>query len=165
MGILPAAILAALALSCSHGRSQSQPAGRPLTPAEVGSWNVTVAERPGADHPALGGDARAVRDALAGAMAQRGFKLVGHPPYHHDLEVAVYLETAAGAHQVFAAAHLTTDGFFVADARERVAVEALRDPDQLRALAAALATTLARSEGLASFVRNSGVPAQTPLTN
>jgi hypothetical protein len=158
-------IAAALALGCTRGRWRSLPADHPLTRSEVGAWNVTVADRIEASDPELAALGRALRDALADAMRRRGFKVVDHPPYHRDLEVTVHLERDSGGPGVFAAAHLRSDGFYVADAEERETVQDLHDATRLRELADALADSLAKSDGLAFFVRNSGVAAQVPVTN
>jgi hypothetical protein len=158
-------IAAALALGCARGRWRSLPAEHPLTRSEVGAWNVTVAERVDAPDAELAALGRSLRDALAEAMRRRGFKVVDHPPYHRNLEVAVHLEREGHGPGVFAAAHLRSDGFYVADAEERQTVQDLRDPSRVRELAGMLADSLAKSDGLAFFVRNSGVAAQVPVMN
>jgi len=135
--------LAALAAACAAGRWRSRPAGDPLTRSELSSRNLSVAND--AHDPALS-------TAFARALASEGFTVVTHPPYHEDLEVT--LSVATRANGAVAVGTLRSDGFFVDE------VEAPLDgaaPD-------ALARTLAVSQGLTDFVRNSGTPQQKSLS-
>jgi hypothetical protein len=77
---------------------------------------------------------------LARALAAAGFHLVDHPPYHLQLEVTL---TREGDQLV---ATLRSDGWFVDEA--------------LGASPEVLARTLAVSQRVAEFIRNSGLPQQ-----
>ena len=80
------------------------------------------------------------RDAFARALAARGFDVVDHPPYRLQLEVTLTHEDRA------LLATLRSDGFFVDEA--------------LGADLEELARTLAASQRVADFIRNSGLPQQ-----
>lgn len=102
-----------------------------------------------ADHPASRAELAAYEltvngpPAFARALGSLGFHLVDHPPYHGQLEVTLARE---GDHLV---ATLRSDGFFVD--------EAVGGPED------ALARTLAVSDRVAAFIRNSGLPQQRDL--
>jgi hypothetical protein len=80
------------------------------------------------------------RERFAQALAAQGFEVVAHPPYSRQLEVTL---THEGPSLV---ATLRSDGFF--------ADEAVGDDVE------ALARTLAVSQRVADFIRNSGLPQQ-----
>jgi hypothetical protein len=80
------------------------------------------------------------RARFAQALAAHGFEVVAHPPYSRQLEVTL---THEGPSLV---ATLRSDGFF--------ADEAVGDDVET------LAKTLAVSQRVADFIRNSGVPQQ-----
>lgn len=125
-------LFAVASAGCMTGQWVPTPAEKPLTPAELSSRSVTVT---GTD-PGL-------RDAFAQALANDGFTVVSHPPYHEELEVTVSTQGPV------AIATLRSDGFFV---------------DEERATGndtAALAKALAMSSAIADFVRNGGLPQQT----
>ena len=79
--------------------------------------------------------------------------MVAHPPYHEDLEVT--LSVARKPEGAVALATLRSDGFFIEEAQAPL--------DGIDA-ADALARTLAGSQGMADFVRNSGTPQQNSLS-
>ncbi len=85
-------------------------------------------------------DDPAEREAFARALAARGFNVVDHPPRKGHLEVTL---THEGSTLV---ATLRSDGFFVDEALGST-VEQLTD-------------TLAVSQRVADFIRNSGLPQQ-----
>jgi hypothetical protein len=85
------------------------------------------------------------RAAFARALAAQGFDVVDHPPYRLQLEVTL---THEGPSLV---ATLRSDGFFVD--------EAVGDGVE------ALSKTLAVSQRVADFIRNSGVPQQWYIPN
>jgi hypothetical protein len=80
------------------------------------------------------------RSAFAQALAAQGFDVVDHPPYRLQLEVTLTHEGPS------LLATLRSDGFFVD--------EALGDDIE------ALSRTLAVSQRVVDFIRNSGVPQQ-----
>jgi len=80
------------------------------------------------------------RDTFARALSQQGFDVVDHPPYRMQWEATL---THEGSSLV---ATLRSDGFFVDEA--------------VGADVEALAKTLAVSQRVADFVRNSGLPQQ-----
>lgn len=135
-------ILFLLATACAAGEYRSEPAERPLSPREIASRDVTVIEE---------GAQAGLGEAFAQALTQQGFRVVNHPAYHGELEVT--LATQRSAQGPVAVATLTSDGFFVDEARAHL--------DRGDAAAAWLAKTLAISERMAEFVRNSGTPDQT----
>lgn len=139
IGVAP--ILAALLAACAVGHWRSRSADEPLTPSELSSRNLSVADR--ARNPAL--HATFVR-----ALASEGFTVVAHPPYHEDLEVT--LSIARTSEGVVATAILRSDGFFIDEAHVPF--------DTTDAALATLARTLAVSQRTAEFVRNSGTPEQ-----
>jgi hypothetical protein len=138
-------VFAALVTACAAGQWRSQPADRPLSLSELASRDLTVA-----------GDARqpGLARAFSEALAREGFHVVAHPPAHEQLEVTLSLAQTADA--TVAVATLRSDGFFVDEAR------APFDGDG--ATAATLARTLAVSQNMGDFVRNSGTPQQEGLT-
>ena len=85
------------------------------------------------------------RAAFARALADLGFDVVDHPPYRLQLEVTL---THEGPTLV---ATLRSDGFFVDEA--------------VGAEVEGLAKTLAVSERVAEFIRNSGLPQQRFIPN
>jgi hypothetical protein len=91
---------------------------------------------------------------LVRALDKQGFAVVAHPPYHEDLEVK--LSIARAPEGAVAVATLRSDGFFIDEARASL--------DGTDAAVATLARTLAVSEGMADFVRNSGTPQQKALS-
>ena len=113
----------------------------PLSRVELASRDLTVAD---------GGSDPALRQAFSLALAREGFTVVSHPPYHEQLEVTRSVE------RTVAVATLRSDGFFVEEARATL--------DGNDATAAKLARTLAFSQGMADFVRNSGTPRQTTFS-
>lgn len=80
------------------------------------------------------------RAAFAKALAAQGFDVVDHPPYRLQLEVTLTHEPPS------LVATLRSDGFFVD--------EAVGDGVE------ALSRTLAVSQRVADFIRNSGLPQQ-----
>jgi hypothetical protein len=82
----------------------------------------------------------AERAGFAAALAARGFKVVDHPPRKGHLEVTLSHEDQT------LVATLRSDGWFVDEA--------------LGTSFAALAETLAVSQRVADFIRNSGLPQQ-----
>lgn len=140
-----AASALALLGACAVGRWRSRPADKPLTRSELSSRNLSVAD-----------DAHdfALHAAFVRALAREGFAIVAHPPYHEDLEVT--LSIARASEGVIAMATLRSDGFFIDEARVSL--------DGTDAAVARLARTLAISQGIADFVRNSGAPQQKALS-
>jgi hypothetical protein len=118
--------------ACAVGQWVPSPAEKPLTPAELGSRNLSV----------TGADAE-LTEAFAQALKSDGFNVVAHPPYHEELEVTVSTQGPV------AIATLRSDGFFVDEERAT-------GNDT-----AALAKALAMSSAMADFVRNGGLPQQT----
>ena len=141
--VVAAAALAVVGAGCAAGQWRSQRADDPLTRSELSSRNVSVSD--GSHDPAL-------YTAFARALASEGFTVVAHPPYHDDLEVT--LSVANRADGTVAIGTLRSDGFFIDE------VQAPLDGTA----PAALARTLAVSQGMADFVRNSGTPQQRNLT-
>jgi N-formylglutamate amidohydrolase len=139
------AVFAALFTACAVGQWHSVPAVRPLSRSELASRDLTIAD--GGLHPAL-------RQEFSQALAAEGFTIVAHPPYHEELEVTLNVVRTAEA--AVAVATLRSDGFFVDEARAP-----LEGNDST---AAALARTLAVSQSMADFVRNSGTPQQKSLS-
>lgn len=137
-------VFVALAAACATSEYRSEPAERPLTRREIGSRDLSVV-----DDGAEGG----LAEAFAVALAQQGFRIVNHPAYHGELEVS--LATQRSPQGPVAVATLRSDGFFVDEARAHL--------DRGDAAAAWLAKTLAISERMAEFVRNSGTPEQVNL--
>jgi len=135
-----ASVLVALLAGCAAGHWRSRSANKPLTRSELSSRNLSVADRA---HPAL-------HAAFVRALASEGFTVVAHPPYHEDLEVT--LTIARTPEGVIAMATLRSDGFFIDEAHAPF--------DGTDAAIATLAKTLAVSQGMAEFVRNSGTPEQ-----
>jgi hypothetical protein len=131
-----------LASGCAVGEWRSQPAERPLTRTELSSREVSVT----AADPDLAG-------AVAQAMAGVGFKVVGHAPYHEELEVSLNVEQAPQG--LVAVATVRSDGFFVDEAQAS---------GNIGQAAAVVARTLAGSQAMADFVRNNGVPQQSKFT-
>jgi hypothetical protein len=84
------------------------------------------------------------RAAFERALAARGFRIVEHEPYRNDLQVTL---TREGDQLV---ATLRSDDFFVDEAL---------GPDL-----DSLAATLAVSDRVATFIRNSGLPQQRPVS-
>jgi hypothetical protein len=142
-GIRVLAVLVALTAGCASGEWRSTPAEPPLSRRELASRDVTVDS----------GDDPGLSQAVAQALVSEGFKVVSHAPYHEALELAVNVVHASGG-QV-AVATLRSDGFFVDEARA---------PIQGSDTAASLARTLAVSQAMADFVRNSGLPQQTAFS-
>lgn len=140
-------VASALALlgACAVGRWSSRSADKPLTRDELSSRNLTVA-----------GDAHdsTLHAAFVRALAREGFAIVAHPPYHEDLEVTLGITRVPEG--VIAVATLRSDGFFIDEARVSL--------DGTDAALARLARTLAISQGIADFVRNSGAPQQKALS-
>ena len=87
----------------------------------------------------------AERETFARALAARGFKVVDHDPYRGNLELFLTHE----APQLVAT--LRSDGWFVDEAVGSTYED--------------LADTLAVSQRLADFIRNSGLPQQYPILN
>jgi hypothetical protein len=114
--------------------------------APQGHWPPRPAEHPptaaelGAYQLSVQAPTPDERAAFAEALSQRGFQVVDHPPYRKQLEVTL---THEGATLV---ATLRSDGFFVDEAL---------GPD-----VASLVSTLALSQRVADFIRNSGLPQQ-----
>jgi hypothetical protein len=140
-------VASALALlgACAVGHWRSRPADKPLTRSELSSRNLSVAD-----------DAHdsALHAAFVQALVNEGFIIVDHPPYHEDLEIT--LSIARAPEGVIAMATLRSDGFFIDEARVPL--------DGTDAAVATLARTLAISQGMADFVRNSGTPQQKALS-
>jgi hypothetical protein len=134
--------LVPLVSGCMLGEWRSQPAERPLTRAELSSREVSVT----AADPDLASE-------VARAMVGEGFKVVGHPPYHEELEVSLNVEQAPQG--LVAVATLRSDGFFV---------DEVQASGNIGQAAASVAKTLAGSQAMADFVRNNGVPQQSKLT-
>ena len=139
IGVAP--VLMALLAACAVGNWRSRSADKPLTPSELASRNLSVADR--AHEPAL-------YAAFVRALASEGFTVVAHPPYHEDLEVT--LTVARTPENFVVMATLRSDGFFIDEAHAPF--------DGTDAALATLARTLAVSQGTADFVRNSGTPQQ-----
>ena len=139
-----AAAFVALTAACAVGQWRSRPAETPLTRSELSSRNLTVVD-----------DARGpvLYRAFARALAREGFTVVAHPPYHEDLEVT--LGVAPKPEGAVALATLRSDGFFIEEAQ--APLDGVDTAD-------ALARTLAVSQGMADFVRNSGTPQQHSLS-
>jgi hypothetical protein len=99
--------------------------------------------------------AASLRAAAVDALARAGFRVVDHPPFRFEWELSLSLDRSAQGLQ--AHAELRSDGFYVSEAQAEGA-----DPAEL---AKALAASLAVSQGVADFVRNSGTPQQrqTPM--
>jgi hypothetical protein len=134
-------VLAALA-ACA-GEWHSTPAEQPLSRRELSSYDVTVAY--------VESDDAALAQSLSKAMIADGFRVVGHKPYHEQLQVTLTTERSQSG--PVAIATLRSDGFFVDEARA---------PERGgEATAERLARTLATSQEMADFVRNSGLPQQT----
>src|SRR3954464_11548050 len=102
-----------------------------------------------ADHPPTGPELAfyeltaeaadsAERASFARELAARGFNVVNHPPYNRQLDVALTHE------EPNLVATLRSDGWFVDEAV---------GPDMTQ-----LASTLAVSQRVADFIRNSGLP-------
>ena len=114
--------------------------------AAPGHWPARPAEHPptrselAAYEITVQATSAAERAAFARALAAKGFEVVEHPPYRMQWEVTL---THEGDSLV---ATLRSDGFFVDEA---VGADVL-----------ALASTLAVSQRVADFVRNSGLPQQ-----
>jgi len=85
------------------------------------------------------------RDAFAGSLSARGFNVVEHEPYKGQLEVTLTQENET------LVATLRSDDWFVDEAL---------GPD-----VDALTDTLAVSQRVADFIRNSGLPQQHPVPN
>ena len=85
------------------------------------------------------------RDAFASSLSTRGFNVVEHEPYKGQLDVTLTQE-----HETLVAT-LRSDGYFVDEAL---------GPD-----VDALTETLAVSQRVADFIRNSGLPQQHPIPN
>jgi hypothetical protein len=142
-GVLPfkphfAAALVALLAGCATGEYSSQAARSPLSKTELAAYDVSV----------LGSDS-ALSEEFAHALADRGFKVVAHAPYHEELEVIVSTEkTAQGP---VAVATMRSDGFFV---------DEVRAPEDGPHASVQLAEELAASRSMAWYVRNSGTPQQ-----
>lgn len=136
-------LVVALVTACA-GQWHSRAAEKPLTPAELSSWNLTIADDA---HDA------ALRAAFARALADDGFRVVDHPPYHEDLEVTLSMaRDRAGA---VALATLRSDGFFIEEVQARL---------DGAGTAKTLARRLAVAQGTADFFRNSGTPQQKGLS-
>ena len=102
----------------------ARPAEHPATRDELAAYQLTVHGPP----------------EFVRSLADLGFRIVDHPPYHYELEVTLESE---GDHLV---ATLRSDGWFVDEA--------------LGAAPEAIAHTLAVSARVAEFIRNSGLPQQ-----
>jgi hypothetical protein len=135
-------VVVALASGCALGEWRSTPAERPLSHRELASWDVTVTS---AD--------KDLANVVAQAMASQGFKVVTHPPYHEELELTLKVQQAPEG--LVAVATLRSDDFFVDEVRAKGTVGDA---------AAEVARTLAGSQAMADFVRNSGLPQQTNLS-
>jgi len=85
----------------------------------------------------------AERAAFAQVLAARGFKVVDHDPYRGHLELFLTHESPA------LVATLRSDGWFVDEAVGTTYED--------------LANTLAVSQRLTDFIRNSGLPQQYPI--
>jgi hypothetical protein len=117
---LPAIVLMGFFGACAGGRWESVQAQHPATPGELAACHVTVVGP----------------QALAEAMAARGFTVVAHSAFRADLELRIEGGIAT----------LSSEGYFV----DEVAGD---DPQEI-------AARLARSERVAEFVRNSGTVEQ-----
>ncbi len=144
----------ALALHCAGFHFHSVAAEKPLSRTELGARLVSVAPAARVQAAARGEEAGSWRLAVVKALTDEGFTVVPHAPYRGDLEVTVTLDAGATV------ATLRTDGFFVDQAEVP-----WPSAEEQAAAAAKLARTLAVSDGMADFFRNSGVPAQTQFTN
>jgi hypothetical protein len=133
--------IVALTAACAAGQYRLTQASAPLTPRELGSHSVSVVDK---GEPALA-------LPFSQALANQGFAVVDRPPYREDLEVT--LRHARSAPMLVAT--LRSDGFFVDEARV---------PEDQRDALAQLASSLAQSQGMADFVRNSGTPQQAGQT-
>ena len=85
------------------------------------------------------------RNAFARSLSARGFNVVDHEPYKGQLEVTLTHEDQT------LVSTLRSDGFFVDEAL---------GPD-----VDSLTETLAVSQRVADFIRNSGLPQQHPVPN
>jgi hypothetical protein len=140
--------LAALLFACAAYRRDSAPAARPLTPPELAAYELTVDEvKANADDASL---AASLRAAVVDALVRAGFRVVDHPPFRDEWELQLSLDPSAQG--LLARATLRSDGFYVSEAQAEGA-----DPGEL---AQKLAASLAVSQGVADFVRNSGTPQQ-----
>jgi hypothetical protein len=140
-----AIILTSLALAGCSLRAPSMPADAPLSREEVAFSKLTVS----------GDRGSALYAAFVRALADEGFQLVDHRPYHLDLEVT--LSVVSSAQAPTAVAKLRSDDFFVEDASTPDV------PDPV-ATARKLAHILAVSQALAEFVRNGGTPQQAGMS-
>jgi hypothetical protein len=111
--------------------------------AHAEHWPARAAEHPATRAELQAYEVTATDPALGGALAAQGFRVVRHPPYKGELEAVLSREDAR------LVATLTSDGLFVDEAVGS-------SPDEL-------AATLARSERIAEFIRNSGLPQQRAL--
>lgn len=140
--------LAALLFACAAYRRDSAPAAQPLTPPELAAYEMTVDEvKTNAGDDSL---AASLRSAVVDALVRAGFRVVDHPPFRDEWELSLSLDRRAQG--LLAQAELRSDGFYVSGAHAEGS-----DPAEL---AKALAASLAVSQGVADFVRNSGTPQQ-----
>jgi hypothetical protein len=115
-----------------------------LSCATQGHWPPRPAE-----HPATRAELAAYELTVHGppdfalAFHELGFRVVDHPPYRLQLEVGLEKE------QDHLVATMRSDGFFVD--------EAVGSSPEM------LAQTLAVSQRVADFIRNSGLPQQQPV--
>jgi hypothetical protein len=117
-------------LACGpRGHWPPRPAEHPPTRAELAAYELTVRGEPPPE-----------RNALAAALAARGFDVVSHDPRKGQLEVTLTQEAQTRV------ATLRSDGWFVDEA--------------LGTDVAGLAQTLSVSQRVADFIRNSGLPQQ-----
>lgn len=111
--------------------------------AHAGHWPPRAAGHPATRAELQAWEVTATDPDLARALEQRGFRVVRHPPYKGELEAVLTREDAQ------LVATLTSDGLFVDEAVGSSPSE--------------LAGVLARSERVAEFIRNSGLPQQRAL--
>jgi hypothetical protein len=119
-----------------------------LACAPRGPWHSERAGRPLTRAELAVRPVTVVGDApqtFAQALQDAGYRVVAHPAYRGDLEASLVLSGDR------AVATLRTDGFFVAETE---------GPE---GDLAALVRQLAESQGMADYIRNSGVPAQLPI--
>jgi hypothetical protein len=145
--------LAVLLIACASYPRASAPAAQPLTPPELAAYELTVGEvKNNAGEDSL---AASLRAAVTEALTRAGFRVVDHPPFRSEWELSLTLDRSAQG--LLARATLRSDGFYVSEAQAEGA-----DPGEL---AQKLVASLAVSQGVADFVRNSGTPQQrqTPM--
>ena len=125
-----------VAIACARNAYwPSKPAEHPATLAELQIYELSVY-----------GPTPAERDEFAKALAARGFHVVDHDPIVRR-QLAITLAHDRGT----LVATMRSDGFWVDDALGS-------SPEELAGI-------LARSERIAWFIRNSGLPQQHDITN